>query len=611
MPDAPQGPGGFLSGFMSVAKPKIDQAHAEDQAQREMERKFYWDKINDPSLAVDPNDAPEVADNKRRQLQFATDEYNKRSGKVAKGLVGKLTPFLQKIHGHQQQPGMETQGSNAVPPPPTGGASAAPSGAASSAVPPPPGAPAGASPPFPSSGATGTPSAPAVTAQAGQPGGSATSTPPTPALRPVTNADLSATSYQGATTRGLALAKAQATAATDAEVERQKKLAGTAAENAAAEYDKINPNATPQEKQQALSRKLGFVPPPKMITKIVADPDSPTGASNVSYDQLTGQTYAVQPGAFMPRGYIPTETLSNTTDAFGNVTYGVSTRTPIAPGVTTGTGSKPTGAAPAPKTPTSKAAASVTPITSKLPSVPPPLDGDGHIQQISGLNEQVVENANQLLDGQDITKLPQKVRTPAAELARKYGWEQGKFTPKEQTLLRESTTFLQSALNDPALAALDAGFTDRMQLAQVLKNPDKEGFIGGTASTLSAMNLDPQQEAFVRMYNQLVGTISGLGQLVRGGRVTEATIERLKSELPNPTTTKDSADARRRIQRLLKEVDVAMQKGTFEGTGAPSGPAAKPASMAQPGRKSSVPAPPTGQPIIVSPDDMKQAVGAR
>jgi hypothetical protein len=69
----------------------------------------------------------------------------------------------------------------------------------------------------------------------------------------------------------------------------------------------------------------------------------------------------------------------------------------------------------------------------------------------------------------------------------------------------------------------------------------------------------------MRLYNQLVGTISGLGQLVRSGRVTEATIERLKSELPNPVTTKDSADARIRIKRLLKEIDVALQKGTFEG----------------------------------------------
>jgi hypothetical protein len=58
----------------------------------------------------------------------------------------------------------------------------------------------------------------------------------------------------------------------------------------------------------------------------------------------------------------------------------------------------------------------------------------------------VVEAANQLLDGQDLNKLPQKVREPAARMARQYGWEQGKFTPREQSQLRTASTFINEAL---------------------------------------------------------------------------------------------------------------------------------------------------------------------
>lgn len=195
------------------------------------------------------------------------------------------------------------------------------------------------------------------------------------------------------------------------------------------------------------------------------------------------------------------------------------------------------------------------------------LDADGHIPAGTG-NPQLTEAANQLLDGQDVgkLKLPTKDVMAASALARKYGWEQGKFTPKEQVMLKEATTFLTSARDDKALKALDGDFLSRMQLAQVAKTPDKEGFIGKGLSLAAAQNMTEDQKNFIQMYNQLVGTISGLAQLVRSGRATEATIERLKAELPNPVTTKDSADAKQRIQRLLKEVDVALQKGSFTGT---------------------------------------------
>lgn len=241
---------------------------------------------------------------------------------------------------------------------------------------------------------------------------------------------------------------------------------------------------------------------------------------------------------------------STTTDPFGNVTTTV--RRPIVGG---GMAKASGGAARG--------------GSGRSPAIPPPLDADGHIQQVEGVNQQLIENANQLLDGQDITKLPQRARTGAAAMARKYGWEQGKFTPKEQTQIREASTFIQQALVDPdALSALDGDTMDRAQLAQVTANPDKQGFIGRTLTSAAAQNMSPQQTAFVQMYNQLVGTIAGLSKLVRPGGTTEAQIERLKSELPNPVTTKNSADARARLIRLQKEIDVAMAKGNFGDLGA-------------------------------------------
>ena len=271
-------------------------------------------------------------------------------------------------------------------------------------------------------------------------------------------------------------------------------------------------------------------------------------------------------------------------------TTGMRGRPPVAGAAATG---KPPTAPAAPAAPGAAPPAATTQSKAPAPSgALPPLDADGHIPPVAlpGATPQVVEGANRLLDGIDAEKLPTKTRMLSESLARRYGWEQGKFTPKEQVMLREATTFLQQALTDskgnpnPVLNVLDEGYFDRMKIGQALQIPDKEGIIGRAATTLSAMNLTDQQAAYVRMYNQLVGTISGLGQLVRTGRATEATIDRLKAELPNPTTTQGSADARKRIQRLLREIDVALTKGSFTGT------------AAAPAKKGGPPAPPGASP---------------
>jgi hypothetical protein len=344
----------------------------------------------------------------------------------------------------------------------------------------------------------------------------------------------------------------------------------------------------------------------KVATKLVQDANSKTGWSFVSYDPISGAEYSRQLDAPPQRGLIESET--DTTDPLTGLTT-VSHRKPIlGAGKSSAApfGAKPSAAAPAPLFPGSPLAALTStalappplrpgqrrqspagPLAAKsgsqIPSGSPAaasspasalavalrvrgLDADGHILPIKGVPPTVVETANELIDEKDMDKIKYAKLIPvAAALARKYGWEQGKFTPKEQTLLRESTNFIQRAMRDGSMKALDEGITSRLKLAQLIQNPEKENFIGRSAQTYLATGMSPSQQKFIQTYNQLVGTISGLAQLVRSGRITEPTIERLKAELPNPITTKDSKDAQQRLQRLLDEVNVAMRKGTFLG----------------------------------------------
>ena len=312
-----------------------------------------------------------------------------------------------------------------------------------------------------------------------------------------------------------------------------------------------------------------------------------TFSPNQASVTVGGETFAVSPmdksklarGAGTDLGAHNIPSTSSSTDPTSGLTT-VTKRTPNITGLARRGTTGATAAAPrGGMTPPPQASAQPTQGSGSTLAKPaasssaPPLSEDGHIasdwqgEAMPGVRAtgSVIEAANQLIDDRDVDKIPPKVREVAAALARKTGWFQGKFTPKEQTLLKESTTFLQAAMDDPSLKALDAGYLERMKLARVLSNPDGKTNLFGEALTIGASkNLDSTQVQFAQMYNQLVGTISGLGQLVRSGRLTEATIERLKQELPNPLTTHDSKDARQRIQRLMKEVNVAMEKGQFK-----------------------------------------------
>lgn len=292
----------------------------------------------------------------------------------------------------------------------------------------------------------------------------------------------------------------------------------------------------------------------------------------------------VLPGA-SPLGAatVPRDVASRSTDQYGNVTttqrrtapetptQPVSALAPTAPNVIPSAPDLAAinagiqankGKAGAP----SRKAAVAAPISANAPQPPVTsplaLDANGQIPASAGGNPQVREFAQQLIDDRDVDKIPAKAKAAAALLARQYGWQQGTFTPKENVLLRESANFINEASSNPSLAVLDSPLS-RLKLAQVISASDKEGALGKLATIATTAAENPQEAEFIRMYNQLVGTISGLSSLTRSGRATEQTINRLVKELPNPLTTTSSDDARKRLTRLNQELTVAQQKGSF------------------------------------------------
>lgn len=313
------------------------------------------------------------------------------------------------------------------------------------------------------------------------------------------------------------------------------------------------------------------VPPEKLATfkaqakgsikeAIVPDKSSETGFSKEGYDAGGNVLYHVQ-NVVPPRSAMASQT--TTTDPFGVTS--TSTRKPIFPGAQPSGTPQPGTAQPA--APTAKPAGQqkkeLAAKTAKPESGTLQVDAEGHVPADAKVNPGVRQAANQLLDGADLTKLalPERDKQAAAQLAEKYGWKgQGLFTPKDQLLLRESETYLNQAMNDPSLKVLDSA-KSRIKLMNALN--DKPGLASDVLA--STWKLSDDEANFLSMYRQLVGTISGLGQLTRSNRTTEASIKRLMSELPNPREVQSSDQAKTRIQRLQSELAVARQKGYVPG----------------------------------------------
>jgi hypothetical protein len=98
-----------------------------------------------------------------------------------------------------------------------------------------------------------------------------------------------------------------------------------------------------------------------------------------------------------------------------------------------------------------------------------------------------------------------------------------------------------------------------------------------------ASQLSPESWRFYRQLNRVRGTIGGLRGITGKMRPTEAFMQRQLRELPDPTTTTNSADGTQRLKMISQEIDQAMkraeQTGVFPGQDAdesipqPLGPA--------------------------------------
>ena len=315
---------------------------------------------------------------------------------------------------------------------------------------------------------------------------------------------------------------------------------------------------------------------------LVRSKQSPTGFAQTWVDPTNPSKVTGWQPVTPSRFYQGSETSRTSTDNFGVTTTSSSQTKPMNSGNVTLGGQEmdlsnapqvdgePTEETPeTPKAEKTKASAKpprtldTTPKPVKKPATATggkfQVDAEGHIPLSANVNPSLRQAANQILDGADVDKLPipTKDRAAAEALAEQYGWKgQGLFTPKDQLLLRESETYLKEALSNPSLKVLDSA-ASRIKIANMLS--EHKGVISTTM--MAAWKLNKDESEFMRMYNQLVGTVSGLAQLSRGGRTTEAGIHRLMKELPDPSQTHSSADGKSRIKRLLSEISVARQKG--------------------------------------------------
>jgi hypothetical protein len=206
---------------------------------------------------------------------------------------------------------------------------------------------------------------------------------------------------------------------------------------------------------------------------------------------------------------------------------------------------------------------------------PLPVDGHGEIPagaKPAALNDQqwdvIRTQANRLLGGASTKDLGgnEKLNALAQSLAAKYGWSpQGLFTPKDKLLIRVAGSYLKKMRDKTDFGVLES-WSSREKIHNAIQAADNAGGFFSSQIAL-AWGLTPAEQDFVQKFLQVRGTVSGLAQLSRGGRTTEAGIKRLQSELPDPLTVHTAKDAKMRLDRLLSEIDVAQKQGFVADTG--------------------------------------------
>lgn len=312
------------------------------------------------------------------------------------------------------------------------------------------------------------------------------------------------------------------------------------------------------------------------------------GSSSISKDQYGNVTTSARtpntPGATLPPanpviapGSIPT--LQRRSEATATPSNNPGARSP---------GTKPAGGAVKSK-----------PISAAAPSIPlsnlPPLDENGHIPDGVG-NPQVRQFANDLLDSKDVKDIPAKARAAAEAMARPYGWEQGKFTPKELSQIQQSSALLSRMVSDPkddpqSLSPIvDKVFSENslkrgLISARIHGTGPKTPTEGATQALQNSIALSSDDIQFIQLYKQMIGRIQGLSQLTRGSnRQSEQAVQRMISELPDPVMVSTPAEARNAFALVQNELDIALQKKEWGGGGgkpaprsskAPSAPSAQ------------------------------------
>lgn len=306
--------------------------------------------------------------------------------------------------------------------------------------------------------------------------------------------------------------------------------------------------------------------------EVMPDQESPTGYSAIYYDTDGNEVWRAATAP--PRYLTPTETNGSSTDPFGNVTVHKTIRRPLLPsGAPGGPVTPPGGQTPAggattlPRGPAS-APSTASPAASGLPAGPlsvgtyKGLDSTGKIPMRPGLNPNVVQLANDILSGQDVTKILGRGRAPAEALARAYGWKgQGSLTPAQQMQVEQVDRSL-AALSEPRMLKLFDSTAGRLFMSTIPLDPTGEGGVGGFSAAVKRGIMSQDQANYMNALTRLRGVIGGIRGFT-GANNSNATAERLLAELPNFTNTKNSADAKNKIERLRQEVSIIKRLGYF------------------------------------------------
>ena len=190
------------------------------------------------------------------------------------------------------------------------------------------------------------------------------------------------------------------------------------------------------------------------------------------------------------------------------------------------------------------------------------LDQTGHIPERPGLNSQLVQMANDILDGRDVTKItPAKARGAAESLARAYGWKgQGSLTPAQQQQISQVDNSL-AVLSDPKnLKLFDSPWATVMSTIPI--DPTSEGGTKGLVEGLARRGIPQDYATYLDSLIRLRGVIAGIRGFT-GANNSNATAERLLAELPNFTNTKNGKDAAEKLAKLRQEVSIIKKLGYF------------------------------------------------